>query len=70
MGPAPMIMIDFMSVRFGMIGPQNMQILVGYRDGASGCKREFTFVRELMGLVVDSGGFDLCQQKLTPMCVN
>lgn len=61
MGPAPMIMIDFMSVRFGMTGPQNMQILVGYRDGASGCKREFTFVPDLVDLVVARGAIDLCQ---------
>jgi hypothetical protein len=37
-----------MSVRFGMAGPRNVQIFVGYRHGAGRRKREFAFVREMM----------------------
>lgn len=33
-----MIMIDWMSVLFGMAAPPFMQIVVGYRDGAGRCK--------------------------------
>jgi len=40
MGPAPMIMIDWMSVRFGIgLFPWVTQIVVGYRHGAAMCKR-------------------------------
>jgi len=33
-----MIMIDLMSVRFGIVLPPDVQIVVGYRDDARRCK--------------------------------
>jgi|UPI000325AB10 aspartyl-tRNA synthetase len=49
-----MIMIDLMSVRFGIVLPPDVQIVVGYRDDARRCKA----LRGRMGAKSKSADFD------------